>query len=167
MALGDIQPYGDIPAEGYGDKTQQVVAGGSAPAINAGEPVAKTLGNQYVITMATNKPVVATDFLAGISSTASTETATVDGKVQVIPIGKQLWQISAKVPATFGIGTTPNQTTYNALVGARVLIDKTAGVYTILAVDGSTNGCVVENNDVIRNPGKVVFTFRGALSYTA
>lgn len=117
--------------------------------------------------MATNKPVVATDFLAGISSTASTETATVDGKVQVIPIGKQLWQISAKVPATFGIGTTPNQTTYNALVGARVLIDKTAGVYTILAVDGSTNGCVVENNDVIRNPGKVVFTFRGALSYTA
>ena len=55
MAKGDILPY--QPGT-RGSRSHQVVAGGTPPAINAGEPVAKTLGNEYVTALATNKPVV-------------------------------------------------------------------------------------------------------------
>lgn len=149
-------------------RTEQV-ASGTAASINAGEPVGKTLGSQYVATLATNKPVVGTDFMAGISTSTSNETASVAGTVEVTPVtNAYIWLISPKVPATFGQAQgAPSQTTYNALVGARVLLDKTNGVYTLLAADGSTNGCVVENLDITKYPGKVAFTFRGGLSYLA
>lgn len=139
----------------------QQVASGTAASINAGEPVSKALGASVVATMATNKPVVGTDYLAGIATTTSTETASAAGTVDVTPISNAyIWLISPKVPASWD-----TQAEYNALVGARVLLDKTGGVYTILATDSANNGCVVENLNVATNPGKVAFTFRGGLSY--
>ncbi len=145
-----------------GSRRFQVQAGGTPPAINAGEMVLKTLGTQYVIAMASNKPVVATDFIVGISASASTEAAaTTDGVVDVIPlIPGQVFRIAAKVAATFN-----TQAKYNALVGARVLIDVTGGVQTILAADGSTSGCVIEDLDITQFPGQVAFSFRAGCSY--
>lgn len=168
MALGDLQPYAIPGSSALPARTHQV-ASGSAASINAGEPVGKTLGSQYVATLATNKPVVATDFLAGVATTTSTDTAGAAGTVDVAPlIPGDMWLISPKVPATFGqTQGAYNQGTYNALVGARVLLDKTNGVYTILAADGSTNGCVIENLDITKYPGKVAFSFRAGLSYLA
>lgn len=170
MASGDITPYNDGNFGKAGGVTHQVVAGGTPPAINAGEMVLKTLGNQYVIPLTTSKPVVATDFIAGISETASTEaSATTDGIVRVTPYSAgQIWLIAPKTPANFGL--TPgsvSQTTYNAKVGQRVTIDVTAGVQTINSTDGSTNGCIVENLDVVASPGKVAFSIREAAYYTA
>lgn len=167
--LGDITPYNDGNFGATGGVTHQVASNGSTPAINAGEMVLKTLGNQYVIKMATNKPVVGTDFVAGISETTSSETATVDGTVTVTPlIPGQIWLIAPKVAATFGQTTGAiNQTTYNALVGARVLIDVTSATETILAADGSTNGCVIENLNIVNYPNKVAFSIRAGASYTA
>lgn len=169
MASGDIVPYNDGNFGKAGGVPHQVASGGTPPAINAGEMVLKTLGNQYVIAMANAKPVVATDFIAGISETASTETASADGTVRVTPYSAgQIWLISPKTPANFGLTAgSVNQTTYNAKVGQRVTIDVTSGVLTINSTDGSTNGCVVENLDVVAFPGKVAFSIREAAYYTA
>lgn len=162
MASGDLQPLFAPSTTPLPARPQQV-ASGSAASINPGEPVGKTLGSQYVATLATNKPVVGTDFLAGVSTSTSSDTASAAGTVEVTPIDNlDVWLISPKVPTSWD-----TQAEYNALVGARVLLDKTAGVYTILAADGSTNGCVVENLDITKYPGKVAFSFRGGLSYLA
>lgn len=164
MATGDITPLNDGPFGKIGGVRHQVVAGGTPPAINAGEMVLKTLGNQYVIAMANAKPVVATDFIAGISETASTElSATTDGSVLVTPYAPgQIWLIAPNVAASWN-----TQAKYNALVGARVTIAVSAGVLTINSADGSTNGCVVENLDIVVYPGKVAFSIRAAAYYTA
>lgn len=170
MASGDITPFNDGPFGRQGGVRHQVVAGGTPPAINAGEMVLKTLGNQYVIAMSTSKPVVATDFIAGISESASTEaSATTDGFVYVTPYSPgQIWLIAPKTAANFGLTAgSVSQSTYNAKVGQRVTIDVTTGVLTINSTDGSTNGCVVENLDVVAFPGKVAFSIRAAAYYTA
>lgn len=164
MALGDISYYKPSSTTGsLGSIRHQVASGGTPPAINAGELVSKTLGNQYVITNPTSGQVVATNFLAGISTSTSTETATLDGFVDVAPIDAgTIWLIAPAVAATWN-----TQAKYNALVGARVLIQKSGGVYTILAADGATNGCVIENLNIFTYPGMVAFTLRNGLSYQA
>ena len=113
--------------------------------------------------MATNKPVVATDYLAGISTSVSTDTVAAAGYVMVQPLlPGQVWLIAPKVAATWN-----TQAEYDALIGKRVLIDLTAGVYTILAADGATSGCVIEYLDVSKHPGKVAFSFRAGVSALA
>jgi hypothetical protein len=164
MATGDLSLFRAGAGPGsYGSIRHQVASGGTPPAINAGEPVSKTLGNQYVITNPTSGQVVATNFLAGVSTSASTETATLDGYVDVMPIDQgTIWLIAPGTAATWN-----TQAKYNALVGARVLIQKVAGVYTILASDGATSGCVIENLNIFDYPGQVAFCFRQALAYNA
>jgi hypothetical protein len=164
MALGDITLYKSGANTGsLGSIRHQVAAGGSPPAINAGELVSKTLGNQYVITNPSSGQAVATNFLAGVSTSTSTETASLDGFVDVAPIDAgTIWLIAPAVAATWN-----TQAKYNALVGARVLIQKVNGVYTILAADGSTNGCIVENLNIFTYPGLVAFSLRQALAYYA
>lgn len=163
MALADIQIY-DEGAFGYPGDVEFSVASGAVASINAGEPVTKALGNStgnVVSAMATNKPVVATDFLAGISATTSTDTASLAGKVQVMKlVPGTSFLIAPKVLATWN-----TQALYDALVGARVLIDLTTGVYTLLASDGATSGCVVLPLDIAKYPGKVRFAFRNGVNY--
>lgn len=162
--LGDIQIHTE-GAFGYpGDDAFCV--GASATLINAGEPVAKSLGNtagSYVTPAATNTPVVGTDNYAGIASTTSTNTSTAGGSVRVTKLLPGItYLIAPKVAATFA-----TQLLYDALVGARVLLDLTTGTYTILASDGATNGCVIMPLNVVKNPGQVRFAFRNAVSYLA
>lgn len=168
MALGDITPASEPSISALASRSYQVVLGGSPPAINAGEPVSKVLGSQYVIIMPNAKPVVADANTVGVSATTSTETSSADGSVQVIPVSStQTWSVSPQTAATYGVGTTPNQTTYNALVGARVVFQVTTGTWKILSTDSSGNGLVIEASDVTKNLGKVNFSFRAANSYLA
>lgn len=166
MASGDLSLYKANDSTGsLGSIRHQVQLSAGAPAINVGEPVSKTLGTQYVITNPTSGQVVATNFLAGISTSQSTETTALDGYVDVMPIDQgTIWLIAPAVAATWN-----TQAKYNALVGARVLIQKSTtgntGIYTILAADSTNNGCVVENLNVFTYPGMVAFSFRGGLSY--
>ncbi len=162
--LGDIQIFTE-GAFGYpGDDAFCV--GASSTLINAGEPVAKSLGcaaGSYVTPAATNTPVVSTDNYAGIASTTSTNTATAGGSVRVTKLLPGItYLISPKSTTAYA-----TQSLYDANVGARVLLDLTSSTYTILAADGSTNGCVVMPLDISKNPGKVRFAFRNAVSYLA
>lgn len=160
MASGDITLLREDNGTGYpGDVSFNVAAG--ATAINPGEPVAKALGATTVTVAATATPVVGTDYYAGVSATASTQTGSVAGTVSVIPPGADVtFLANPAVPASWD-----TQAEYDALVGKRVLLQLSAGVYTILATDGATNGCVVQPLDISKYPGKVAFKFRNGVNY--
>ncbi len=165
--LGAIT-FKSFATQGYPGDVNQLVQSGAVGTISAGSPVTKALGQPYVLAAVTNTPVVGTDYVAGVASTLSTDTASADGAVKVLPlIPGTIYLMAPKVAATFGQGTTPSQSTYNALVGARVLWDLTTNVYTILAADGSTHGLVVEPLDVTLFPGLVAFSIRLGASYLA
>lgn len=162
MAKGDVTKYQNGAFGNPGSRKHQV-ASGAAASINSGEPVGKALGSQYVAALATNKPVVATDYLAGISTTTSTDTASADGTVQV----ENLVPGEVFLCAPLTAATWNTQTLYNALVGDRVLFDLTSSTYTITATDGATNGLVVENLNIAEVPAKVAFSIRAGASYLA
>jgi hypothetical protein len=156
---GDITIKDQSVMAGIGARKFLVAA--SATLIYPGEPVTKALGAAVVTPMATNKPVVATDFLAGIAATESTNTAGAAGEVWVYPlVPGVIYLMKPNSAAAFD-----TQAEYDALVGDRVLIDLTAGEYTILATDGATSGCVIEALDVAKYPGMVAFSFRNGVSY--
>lgn len=159
MAVNDIQKLGNAQFGSAGTRKYAVAA--SATTIKAGEPVAVALGGYVVTPMATNKPVVGTDYLVGIAASESTNTASAAGTVEVEPlIPGQVYLMKPNVAATWD-----TQAEYDLLVGDRVLIDLTSSSYTILAADGSTYGCVIEPLDVAKYPGKVAFSFRNGVSY--
>lgn len=160
MAKGDIVPFESSTGFSTGGTLKYVVAAGTTGSINAGEPVQKLAGAANVTALLTNSPT-ATNRIVGVAFSQSTETASVSGLVDVIPVNdSQLWMIAPKVLATWN-----TQAKINALVGARVLIDLTAGVYTILAADGAGNGCIVEYIDIVRYPGMVAFSWSPLTDY--
>ena len=125
-----------------------------------GEPVARALGAVTVTAMANNKPVVGSDYLVGIATTTSTNTASAAGHVYVQPINPgQIWAINPKVAATWS-----TQADYDALSGKRVLLDLTSGAYTILASDSVNNGCVIMPKNISDDSGKIYFSFRGPVA---
>lgn len=160
MAANDIIPFANANSVHMNGSLKFAVAAG-ATAINAGEPVQKLAGAATVTALLTNSPTT-TNRIVGVALSASTQTASVAGTVDVAPaLTGQIWLISPKVATGF----TDSQTNYNTQIGKRVLIDLTAGVYTILAVDGASQGCIVEYNDLSRYPGKVAFSWSSVCNY--
>lgn len=166
MALGDISILRPGAFGSIGSR-KHAVAAGAAASIKAGELVLKTLGDASVLVWTasnTAKPVVATDFIAGLSASTSTDTASAAGTVEIIPITPGM--VFLGNPDTAATWNT--QAKYDALVGDRVLLSTTAGgVQTLLAADGATYGLVVEPLDIAAYPGKVAFSIRQGASYTA
>ena len=157
MAIGDIGFYNGDGCGTLGSADYQV-ASGTTQSILAGTPVATTPGSHLVAAAATNTPVVGTDFYVGIAASTSTETASLPGKVKVTKLVPGIiYMAKPKVAIA-------DQATYDALVGSRVLLDLTGGNWTILAADGSTHGCVIENLDTVAYPGQVAFSIRNATS---
>ena len=165
MAIGDLQPF-ESSTFNMGGALKFYVAANSTGAdgaktrIQPGEPVTKAAGAAGVLAAATNAPTT-TLRIVGVASSVSTETASVAGTVDVIPARPgQLWMIKPNSAAAWD-----TQAEYNALCGARVLIDNTAGTYTILASDSASNGCVIEYLDISKYPGKVAFSFNAICNY--
>jgi hypothetical protein len=170
---------------GRGARLYNVAAG---TAILAGEPVSlisETVGSVTVMPTHTSKPVVSSTqgvegTFVGVAATDSTNTTAVAGTVNVIPVTSDItWLISPATAATYGVGSTPVQATYDALVGKRVLLQNNAevgysyvanvnvGTYSLLASDSAYNGCVVQAKSVYDAPGKVAFAFRRGTSNLA
>lgn len=170
MAQGDITIHREGAFGMPGTRSHQV-ASGAAATIKAGELVLKTLGNQYVVVWTASnsaKPVVATDFVAGLSASTSTDTATADGIVSIYPIVPgtvYLGNVDSTVSnVTAGVFTS--QANYDANIGKRVLLKTSStGVQTILASDSATSGLVIEPLDIAKNPGKIAFSIRGGAYY--
>ena len=166
MAQGNIQPFDNANsckmtgALKFKVTANSTGADGTVSRIKAGELVTKVAGVAGVIAAATNAPTT-TLRVVGVAASTSTETASADGFVTVIPaLSGQVFMIAPAVAATFN-----TQAKYNALCGARVLIDNTAGVYSILAADGASNGCIIEYIDIAINPGMVAFSFSPLCDY--
>ena len=166
MAIGDIMPFenaagskmtGALKFKVTADSTG---ADGTKSRIQPGELVTKVAGAAGVLAAATDAPTT-TLRVVGVATSKSTETGSVDGTVDVTPavIG-QIFLISPNVGSSFD-----TQAKYNALCGARVLIDNTAGVYTILASDDVSHGCIIEYLDIAKYPGKVAFSFSPLCNY--
>lgn len=160
MAKGDIIPLENSNSVHMNGTLKFLVASGTTGSINAGEPVQKLAGAAGVTAMLTNSPTT-TNRQVGVAMSQSTETASAAGTVDVVPATTgQIWLIAPKVAASWN-----TQALYNANIGKRVLIDLTAGVYTILAADGASNGTVVEYLDVTRYPGMVAFSWSNVTDY--
>jgi hypothetical protein len=167
MSAGDIVPFENAGAGKMGGSLKYYVASGATGAdsvanshIKAGEPVQKAAGVAGVIALVTNGPT-ASCRIVGVATSTSNETASASGTVDVIPaVPGQLWLIKPNVAATWN-----TQAKYNALIGSRVLIDNTSGVYTILAADTAGAGCIVEYLDVAKYPGLVAFSFSKLVDY--
>lgn len=141
--------------------SKKAIVAASATLIYPGDPIVVSLGAVQVATsMATNKPVVATDYVLGISTSLSNNTAALAGTVDFVPVdSSDVMLISPTVAATWD-----TQAKYDALVGSRVLLDLTASKYTALAADGATYGCVIQPLEIAKYPGKVAFSFRAGCS---
>jgi len=162
MAKADIQPYQNAGSAKVDGSVKAYVASGTTGSILSGEPVSKAAGVAGVASMATGGPVAA-NRIYGIATTQSTETASAFGTVDVIPVNpNQTWQCAPLSQAAIA-----TQTLYNALIGKRVLFDKTAGVYTVATAtaDSTNNGLIIEYNDLSRFPGVVVFSFSPQFDY--
>jgi hypothetical protein len=159
MAINDVIAYNEPPFGSIG--TRKYAVGASATIIYPGEIVVRALGGYVVTQMATNKPVVGSDYVVGIAASVSTNTAAAAGYVEVTPmVPGQVWLANPAVAATWN-----TQSEYDALVGDRVIFNLTSGVFTILAADGATYGCVIMPLDVDEYPGKVAFSFRNDVSH--
>lgn len=151
----DVQVLKGSPAS-IGEKICLVAAG--ADTIYPGEPVARALGAAVVTALADAKPVVATDYLEGIATSTSTQTASAAGVVNVRPlVDNEIYIAKAKLNTT-----VDTQAEYDAIVGDRLLFDLTSGTYTVdvAAGDSATAGLVVENMNVLEHPGCVAFSIR-------
>ena len=166
MATGDIFPYENAASTNFSGALKFKVTAnstgsdGAVSRIKPGEPVTKVAGAAGVLAAATNAPTT-TLRIVGVATDTSNETAAADGTVSITPaLDGQIWLIKPKVAASWD-----TQAEYNALIGARVLIDNTSGTYTILASDGASNGCVVEYLNVAERPGLVAFSFSPLVNY--
>ena len=167
--LGDIVIYKQNSAQG-GRGSQSITVAASANVINPGEPVVIVAGastvipnqatNLFTIVVGTSPFSVSGTGLLGIAQTTSTNTATLAGLVDFVPVTSgTVYLINAT--ASLSIST---QAKYDALVGHRVLIDLTAGVYTLLVADAPTASCVIRPLDVAKFPNKIAFSFRDSVS---
>jgi hypothetical protein len=165
--LGDITIYQQPSAAG-GRGSRRFNVASSATAINAGEPVTMVAGATAVIPAATNLIAIPSPYvpysvsgtgLVGIAETTSTNTASLNGYVDVcLPQGTTFL-------ITANSATVVNtQAKYDALVGHRVLIDLAAGSYTGLVADSALNGCLIVPLDVVKFPGKIAFAFLNGTS---
>jgi len=142
---------------------QKFLVAAGATAILAGQPIVKALGAAVVTAAADGTPVVGTDYIVGIATTDSTQTASAAGYVYAMPLVPGV--IYAGQPKTAASWDT--QAEYDALVGDRVVFDLTSGDYTIDATDSANNGLVVEALNIKENPNTVAFSIRAGASYLA
>jgi len=163
MAINDFSILHTGTYEGLAPMPYLVQA--AATTINSGELVKKALGSNYVTVLATGDITVGTDYVAGLSTSKSTQTASADGEVYVLPlIPGTTYLATPTTPANFD-----TQAEYNARVGRRVTFTLTGSTYTIDDTDGATNGAVIEALDITdpATAGKVAFSLRAGASYLA
>lgn len=162
MSLNDIRLQDTGGLSVVPSREYQVAA--SATTIKAGEPVSLETadGTATVIALADGGPTVSSAVtsglkIIGIAATTSTNTASAAGKVQVslaMP-GIVVWKAKAKTAST-----ADTQSEIDAKANDCIVLDATAGVYTVdfAAAHAATNGIEVVGGDPATT--EIYFTFR-------
>lgn len=158
MALGDlsiVKQSGQMLPAAIKCQTQA-----GATNIKAGEPV-KASG-VYVVPSADAEPLTSAPTFVGLAVSTSTETASVDGTVDVIPPSMGVvFEASAKSSTAANTDAK-----IAALVGSLVLLDLTSSTYTIdTAATNAANGCRIVGGDSSKN--KVWFIIRSGATVHA
>jgi hypothetical protein len=156
MSLGDvtiISPGGQNlpPALSY-----RVEA--AATTINAGEPV--KVSGDYALPSADAEPTTALTTFVGIASSTSTQTASLDGVVDVIlAVPGIVYSCKATDPTLIDTDAE-----LLALLNNSLVFNLSAGVYTVdTAVAAPTNGLRVVGGDITN--GTISFCVRSAVTF--
>lgn len=152
MAKGDVRIHRGTASV----KTWQTDAGDTA--LLPGEPVKiKSAGSPYVIGLADNEPVIGTTTqMIGITKSASTHTASVDGTVDVYMLDEGDIELICKATTAANVAAT--------LVGDRVLFDLTSDVWTVDENAGDTATSGLQIIGVNTDTDEIIFKVRpGAL----
>ncbi len=185
MALGDITIFSSENGHGYpGERNLVVVTATTVPTFLSGEPVGTKAGGGagYPIVVASSTPLIvgygslSNQYIYGVAGSTSNEATSgaTNGSVSVIPVDEPVTYLIATLATTTFFGNpATSQVTYDALVGSRVTFNHIGGVgasqiggtYYINATDATGNGLIVESLDIIKNPGKVRFSFRKNVGY--
>ncbi len=119
----------------------------AATAILVGEPVqVGGTGGNYVIPLATAEPTTSEPMM-GIAATNSTQTATLDGVVEVVlALPGVLFEAKATTPANMDTDAE-----LLAILNDRVAFDLVSGVYTVDEDQGdsATNGLRIIGGDIV------------------
>ncbi len=176
MALGDVTIFKDGAFSPIGARRYRVAKSGTT--IKAGEPVNKGIISTVaaagtnvatvVIPAITNSPNVGTSYIIGIAQSTSTNTASLEGIVDVLPCVPGVIYLCAPLTSTL----FDTQAEYDALVGRKVCFDLTSSTYTITTTtttggnaSAPGNGLVVEPLEIAKYPGKVAFSVRNSVIY--
>ena len=131
--------------------------------IKAGEPVKLRAAEDSndIIILATGDPEIGTDIVVGVAANESTETATVDGTVQVyIPIpGVTVFRCRATTPAN--VNTAAKRL---AILNDCVAFDLTGTTFTVDETEGTdddVHGLIIV--DVDTSNGDIDFVFKGGV----
>lgn len=120
MARGDLWPKD--PSKIAGQVQRFLVKAGSAASIKAGEPVIQNTGGDAEYVKVAGASITTSDTFVGIAMTNSTDTATVDGYVDVwVPDASSVIRGYAKTKGS--LASTVRLT--------KVVIDLTTGTFTI------------------------------------
>ena len=162
MAVGDIT-FLNV-AGGSEDGARKIPVAVNST-INPGEPVTVTLGAGWSgVAALTGTPLVASANVAGIASSkpSATNPNSALWTIDVVPVKDGLVCIASALSAA----AVATQAQYDALVGKRVLLDLTTGVYTVATAtaDAAANGITIVDIDVAQYPGKVAFTIKAGCS---
>lgn len=142
MAVNDITILDTVGHPSIPTRVAQVTSGTTASIQPGTVVVLTTIGTSvFVAAGADGVPVIGTDWFAGIAKSASTETASAVGTVEVyIPIPGVIYRAAAKSATAANTAAK-----ILALANKRSVFDLTAGVWTVdtAAADGSTSGLIL------------------------
>lgn len=104
---------------------------------NPGEPLAVGgTGTNYAAVLADAKPIISDASFIGIATTEGTQTASADGRVDVLlPIPGMVYACKAKTASTFDTDAE-----ILAVLNDNVYLDLTSGVYTVDVANASAGG---------------------------
>lgn len=158
MALGDItivDPAGQKFPSARPFRTEA-----AATNILAGEPVKiGGTGNNYVIPLATGEPEISADATVGVASSTSTETAALDGTVDILlALPGVVFRCAATTPANIDTDAE-----LLAILNDRVTFDLTTGVYTVDENEGDNadHGLRIIAGDIVNGTLDFIFSQEG------
>jgi len=146
MAKSDVQI---VDGAGVPTPTRKFRVEAAATAILVGEPVKiGGTGSNYVIPLADGDPEVGTDRMVGIAASASNETASADGTVEVYMILPDSTVMRAKATTGTNIDTDAELL---LLLNDSVTFDFSSSTYTIDENEGddpNVHGLIIVDGDI-------------------